>query len=48
MRVPGLCFKMAFYSAQEKATAVLTMHFDILCNDGCPTGGKAIITVLGG
>ena len=37
-----------FYSAQEKATVVLTKHFDLLCNDDYFASGRAIITTLGG
>ena len=53
MHVPGLCFEGGgggggFYSAQEKATIVLSKHFDLLCNDGCSASCKAIITVLNG
>ena len=47
-RVPKLCFMSAFYSAKEKTAIVLNRHFDLLYNDGCPIGGKAIIRVLGG
>ena len=37
-----------FYNAEENATIVLTKHFDLLYNDDCLVGGRAIITVLGG
>ena len=46
--VLGLCIRRAFYSVQEKATIVLTKHFDFLYNDGCLGGDKTIITVLSG
>ena len=36
-----------FYSAQEKATLVLTKHFDLFCNDDYLAGDRAIITTLG-
>ena len=48
VRILRLCFRKAFYSAQEKAIAMLTKHFDVLYNDGCPAGGTTFITVLGG
>ena len=37
-----------FYSVEENPTIVLTKHFDLLCNDDCLVGDRAIITVLGG
>ena len=37
-----------FYSVEENPTIVLTKHFDLLCNDDCLAGDRAIITVLGG
>ena len=40
-----LCFRRAFYSAQEEVTVVLSKHFDLYYNDGFPVGGRAIITV---
>ena len=48
MRVPGLHFRKTFYSTQEKATVMLSRHFDFLYNDDCHIGDKTIITVLGG
>lgn len=36
-----------FYSAEENATIVLTKHFELLYNDDCHAGGRAIITILG-
>lgn len=47
MCVPELHFRRAFYSTKEKATVVLSGHFDFLCNDDCHVVGRAIITVLG-
>lgn len=40
-------FQEGFYSAQEKATLVLTKHFDILWNNDCPVGDRTIIIALG-
>ena len=40
-------FLEGFYSAKENITIVLTKHFDLLYNDDCLAGGRAIITVLG-
>lgn len=37
-----------FYSTQEKATIVLTKHFNLFCNDDYLANGKTIITTLGG
>ena len=33
---------------EKNATVVLTKHFDLLYNNDCLAGGKAIIIVLGG
>lgn len=35
-----------FYNAEENATIVLTKHFELLYNDDCHAGGRAIITIL--
>ena len=48
MCILGLCFRRTFYSAQEKATVVLSRHFDLFCNDGYHGGDRALITILGG
>ena len=48
MRAYLICSFGGFYSAEENATIVLTKHFDLLCNDDCLAGGRAIITILGG
>ena len=37
-----------FYSVEENVIIVLTKHFDILCNNDCIVGDRAIIIALSG
>ena len=41
-----VCVSGRFYSVEENVIVVLTKHFDLLSNDDCLAGGRAIITVL--
>lgn len=45
MRTLSMLLK-GFYSVEEDETVVLTKHFNLLYNDDCLPGGRAIITVL--
>ena len=45
--VPCSCFLEGLYRAKDTTIIVLIVHSDPPCNDDCPQGDEAIISVKG-